>query len=1201
MNLKEIRVYGFKSFVEKTEIEFNKGITAIVGPNGCGKSNFSDAIRWVLGESRPSILRIGNMSGLIFGGTDLRKPLSFCEVSVVFDNSTRIINAPYEEVVITRKAFRSGNSEFYLNGAKCRLQDIQDLLKDTGMGREGYSIIAQGKVSEIIQNPPKKRRALFEEAAGIALYKSRKENAVKELNVATENIEKGKIVINEIEKHLGPLKEQAKKARIARDLQEELKFIEVNQYIYQTDNSEQIRGEITKKIDSYQDEVYYYERQYAEKDEQYKKHDKKIVDLEHEIGSLKNLEMQHLLKKERLLGDSNLTNEKIKHCEEEIAKMTQFIESNSNDLNQKRDEVSSLKEKASSLEILVNNSKVKLNDKQKELESVAHEIAQYAIDSSSRENQRYQALAMIADIKVNEGKYHKEIELITEDIKELKEIKNEREKSIETKTYEKQEVENKLISAVNTKENAELLRKSLSDDIANIEMSLNLLTKEITDIEGKFHGQKNYLEYLKSARESYTSFQDSVRRLIEEAKYNEQVADKIEGLLVELIKVPKDYEAAVTAILGNTLQNVVTRNDEDAKYLINVAKEKRLGVITILPIAAYKYRYLEKEYESCLREKGVIGILSDLINYDKRYDPILIGLLGRTILCDNIENAVALARRYKYGFRIVTLEGDIISNTGAITGGKRSNDTNSLLATDRKIEEMSKELDEYSNTLAIKKKQKDNKEIQLYETKQDLEKSTKALDEAKEKCFQRNQDIEKIQNEIIYLESELSTQVEKLEQKENRLEVIQSALDMVNQEKNKVSHENANISNEDAKLKIEYGEKSIKKDQLNQEITELKLKIQNAEIEISNASMNLVKLGQEIEKLKLENSDYEFARNAFTSQLKEMKDMLKNTKLTEKEEDDYQKIMQSIAEFTKDKEESKKICHDIIIRKEEILNDINNKKQLIIKQEERLVRVNESIEQLEKHIFEEYNLSYDTAQEYKRAEFNYEESISKLTNVKREISKLGPVNYNAIEESQKQQERYDKQLACVQDLITAQNNLNQVIKDLSESMLTQFNNEFEKINKNFGEVFKELFGGGKAKLVILPPDEGEDELSAGIEIDAQPPGKNVPSINALSGGEQSMTAIAILFAILKVKAVPFCILDEIDAALDDSNVYLFANYLKKFSQDTQFIVITHRQPTMQASDILNGVTMQERGVSRVVKVTISEAMESLKDQEKITG
>ncbi|MDD2227224.1 MAG: chromosome segregation protein SMC [Clostridia bacterium] len=1015
MHFEKIELIGFKSFADKIEIKFDDGITAIVGPNGCGKSNVGDAIRWVLGEQSSKNLRGTSMQDVIFSGTEKRRSLSYCEVSLFFNNSDRFFDIDFDELSVTRKIYRSGESEYLINKNQCRLKDIVTLFFDSGIGRDGYSIIGQGKVEEIISSKPESRRKIFEEAAGIAKFKSRKEEAERKLERTRENLNRLRDIVGEIERQLGPLKKQAETAKKYLDFKYHLKDLEVNAYIYQYENMGEVKAQLNTKMDGILEEL-----------------------------SLRQTELVGLNQKSvDNMEKISQIDDNIKQINNEILVLTVGFEKQIGEIKLFQERIASVKDK---------NETIK-----QDISNLENSIKKYFDEKKSKE------------IRKNElQKNAKEIEESSPEYSDL--IKN----------YSTLKVK-----AVN-----------LISKIKEEEQNINNLNAKIQVFENRHR-------LLSEMQAEFEGYAYAVKKLLKESEKNVAIKNRMVGLLASLIKVPQKFETAIEVALGAAIQNIVTTDEENAKILINYLKSNQLGRATFLPISSMKPRYISHEFRNLLSTSGCHGVAAELISYDRRIKNVVENLLGSVVLTENLDIAVNIAKKSNFAFKIVTLDGDVLNPSGAMTGGSRKSQAVNLISREREI-----------STLAT----------DIQKAKNDYEKGQNVLNDLNEKF------------------DEVQQKIGEIEKRKNSNEISEAV---------KI-----------AEIKTEIN--SIENDFV---------RIQNQIFEIESTIKT--------KNQQIENNLY-FIKKEETS----IQDMQKNSLDTENTAK-LEQLKENQEEFEQNRITLQGQLKEIDLKKEQAMQEINRINDKKFRVEMEFTKLETDAETMQQRIYEEYELTYETCLEFRREDFEIDEALSKIYELKKEISKLGYVNVNAIEDSIAICERYDEMSLQVQDLETAEADTCKIIEELSDEMSTRFLEEFEKINSNFSITFKELFGGGNAKLQLVGSD---NILEAGIDIVAEPPGKKLQNITLLSGGEKALTAIAILFAIIKLKPMPFCLLDEIEAALDESNVERFAQYLRRFSNQTQFIVITHRKPTMELADSLYGVTMEEKGVSKIVSVKLNEAI-----------
>ncbi len=1186
MSFKRLEVSGFKSFADKLKIDFNPGITAIVGPNGCGKSNVADSIRWVLGEQSAKSLRGSNMQDVIFKGSQNRKALSFCEVSLVFDNAEKIFNTDYDEVVISRKLYRSGEREYAINRTPCLLKDVTNLLHDSGIGRDGYSIIGQGKVEEIINSKPENRRAIFEEAAGIAKFKTRKEEAERKLERYKENITRLQDIMTEIEKNLKPLQKQAEDAKVFLSLRDELKILEVNSYLYQHDTTNEVKEAIQNKIDGYAQEVNLKNQQISESVARHNQSMENIKDIDREIGQIREDILNFTVALEKESGNYRLAQEKITYLGEQILRIQEDLTADTKRFEQINQELLSLQDQKTQKQNDLNNLRSQVDEIQNIYADVLDELSVLEQQADSSQAQMMSKLDEISDIKARLAKLELEKTNSIERLKELKERQNVLKQKLETsKNLEK--------DALDEKQKAEAEQKTLRQELfASQSSRKELLEEEQTerDVLAELVRNQASLEsrskMLAEMKLEYEGFNGTVRKLLVDSGKNPELKSKVVGVVAELMKVPKQYETAIEMALGSAVQNVVTKNEDDAKKLVGYLKSHNYGRATFLPINSLKPRYIPDSFANLLKSQGCFGIAANLVEYDANLKPVFQGLLGATVVVENMDVAVNLAKSSHFAFKIVTLEGDIINPAGSITGGSKKAEINNLLSRDREAEEVATKLTKLQKDILVKREL-----LKKYATLlQDIEKNIESLTQKLNDCeirleikqnayngyFERNKEFE---NEILENQSEQT----KLEAKQKF--VNEEILNMQKLGKNQ------NISS-DGKLDTTRGAQlRQKRDELNGKLTDLKVQIAMHESAISSIENDISRLVGEQGDLSesIDENQSLLAKNKATMENAKLLGESKDDKALEEKQQKIFNLKQKVADLEQAKDKIHIIISQIEEEREKLNVELAKAQEKQFQEEAKLGNIDINLENMRDRIYEDYELTYNTASLLRRDDYDHKTAVPRINELKKSISKLGFVNVNAIEDSRLMQERYDLLTKEMDDLTKAEADVMVIIKDLNTQMTEKFEVAFNKINSNFSIIFKQLFGGGNSRLVLT---EGEDVLTAGVDIIAEPPGKKLQNLTLLSGGEKALTAIAILFSILRLRPMPFCLLDEIEAALDDANVQRFAKYLHNFAQDTQFIVITHRKPTMELADSLYGVTMEEQGVSKIVSVKLSDALKT---------
>ena len=1182
MYLKRLELQGFKSFADKTVLEFRKGITGIIGPNGSGKSNISDSIRWVLGEQSMKALRGAKSLDIIFAGTQNRKSLGFAEASLVFDNSDNSLPIEYQEVTITRKIYRTGETGYYINKTPCRLKDVLELFMDTGIGKDGYSIIGQGKIDEILSNKSEDRRHIFEEAAGIVKYKIRKQESEKKLEQTKLNLLRINDILTEIEANLEPLKIQSEKEKKYLNLREELKNIEVGLFIYNIDKYKETLNELIKDEEIMQNQCNE-EEEKLEKVKSLKEELKETIDnITLQIEEMSNSGFESQKEIEMLNSDINVAKTKITNNTEnkerygkEIEEKNQRIQELEEELKQKEEKKFNLKENKEKFEKELKTKEDELAKITEKLTSKELEIEGYKKQVEENSDQKYELGTEINTQKTNLQNYDKRInqikQEITSNISELDRTRMEKEE-LSKNFYEIENSRNKTLKNIeeisNEKNEADKKIKTYEDKIRNIEDSIRMK-----------QSRRNFLVETEKEKEGYIK---SVKSLLKDCENIKELGKGMHGVLANIIEAPEELETAIEMCLGASLQNIVTDTEEEAKNLIEHLRKNNLGRASFLPITSVKGKKLEK---AKLNENGVIGIASDLVKYDKKYEQIILNLLGRTVITDTIETAIKVAKQNNYTFRIVTKTGDIINPSGAMTGGSVSKKTVNILGRSKEIEKLGKEI-----TNEEKKKE------ELIKEKENYENSIKNVIEQSKELNSKLQEIE----------IEYATEKQKILSIESSIEKIEKRIKTLKEEKETIENqikeanniiENDNKQIEELTIKIEELTKYIQEyaennkenqkyiDDLNFDITNLKISVSSfdesensiLEIqerinqEIENNKNSIKDKTEQIEKIKQDNFNLEENIKEILEKIENIKETVKNsgTKIEELKQERTQK-----SEILSKQEEQ-------ITEKFNVIEDL---KAQLVKLDVKKTKIQEDINSIINKMWEEYELTPNAVENYEKPN-NISATQKEVNRLRNEIKEIGSVNIDSIEEYKNLKDRYDFMSEQRLDLETTMNKLRKIISEMTQIMKEQFKEKFKVINKNFDEVFKELFGGGKAELKL---EDEEKILECDIEITAQPPGKKLQSMTLLSGGEKALTAIALLFAILKINPAPFCVLDEIEAALDDVNVYRYAEYLKKFAKDTQFLVITHRKGTMEVADTVYGVTMEENGISKLLSMKLKQ-------------
>ena len=1180
MYLKRLELQGFKSFADKTVLEFMPGITSVIGPNGSGKSNISDAIRWVLGEQSMKSLRGAKSNDIIFAGTQNRKSLGFAEASLVFDNEDGTLPIEYAEVTVTRKIYRSGETGYYINKVPCRLKDILELFMDTGIGKDGYSIIGQGKIDEILSNKSEDRRHIFEEAAGIVKYRTRKAESEKKLEHTKLNLLRINDILTEIESNIEPLQQQAEKAKKYLNLKEELKSIEIGLFVYNIEKYKQTLEEIINDEDimksTCNQEEGKLERIKALKEEL----KTQIDEITEKIESMQNIGFESQKEIEQLNSNISVCSTRIENNKENKTRFEKEIEEIKTKITSLEEEIKQKQAKKDNLKENRKKFEKELEEKQSELDKLTSKLSKKEIEIEEHKkkveentDKRYELQSDISTQNANAESLEKRKQQIkqeiTTNISEL-DAARLRKDEISKGFYEAESKRNSIVSSL---EKIEKQKEEASTKIKEYDTNINNLYSEmrIKDSRHKF------LVETEKEKEGYIK---SVKSLLNDCENIKDLGKGMHGVLANIISVPKEYETAIEMCLGASLQNVVTETEEDAKRLIEHLRKNNLGRASFLPITSVKGKKLEN-FKA--KEKGIIGVASDLVQFNKKYEQIILNLLGRTVIVDNMETAIKVAKQNNYSFRIITIEGDLINPSGAITGGSVAKKTVNILGRGREIESLEKEINKIKQKIEkLEKEQEEyvNSQEDLLEEVSSLEKALQEIDityaTEKQKVVAINENIERIEKRLSKLKEEtVNIDNQKIEIEEKK-KTDEEQISTINEENEKLT----NIINEFAELNKD-DQKYI--DDLNFDITNLKISVSS--FDESETSINEISdmINNDIENNKKSIENKEKQINQIEEDNKELE---KNIEETKQKIEEVKKQVQTSGQTINNLKEERTQKNEKLANKETELNDqfkiIEDLKSQMAKMEAKKSKTEEDLTVVINKLCEEYELTPNTIKEYKKPD-NIALTQKKVNNLRADIRDLGSVNVDSIEEYKTLKERYDFMCEQRLDLENTMSKLRKMIQEMTEVMKEQFKTQFEIINKNFGEVFRELFGGGKAELTLA--DE-ENILECGIDITVQPPGKKLQNMMLLSGGEKAFTAIALLFAILKINPAPFCVLDEIEAALDDVNVFRYAEYLKKFSKDTQFLVITHRKGTMEAADTVYGITMEENGISKLLSMKL---------------
>ncbi len=1181
MYLKSIEVHGFKSFAHKIVFDFHNGITGIVGPNGSGKSNVADAVRWVLGEQSAKQLRGASMQDVIFAGTQNRKPVSYAFVAITLDNADHVLPVDYEEVTVARRVYRSGESEYLLNGSTCRLKDVYELFYDTGIGKEGYSIIGQGQIERILSGKPEERRELFDEAAGIVKYKRRKAETEKKLERERENLVRINDILSELERQVVPLETQAEKARDYLKKKEELKALEVNLFLLDMEQNKQQQSEIGEKYQIADTQLQDTKNQLEKIRVQYDSLTQNLEQLEAEITQMRESLSDTAVEKGQLEGKINVLKEQIhtaQMSQEHYQNRKAVIEKDQAERTSTKQEYESKKD---ALKQQLQEVVAKRQTLQKQLADMQQTIAQCSRQIEQAKNEMIDLLNKKGTIKGNKQRHDMMLEQVNIRFAQLNQRKlrqKSEEADLETVlvTYEEalKEAEGRI---------AQCVEKEQAGSRQQREQSHKLDTKrqELEDATTAYHKAQSRLESLRNIAERYEGYGGSIRRVMEK----KETEPGLHGVVADLMQVEKKYETAIETALGGSIQNIVTQDEETAKRMVQYLKVNKYGRATFLPLTSVTSRGQSRN-ERVLAYDGVIGMANTLVKTQPVYEGIMSYLLGRVVVVDNIDHAVILAREFHYSLYIVTLEGERISPGGSIAGGAFRNSSN-LLGRKREIEELKEQAGDLQKTCS-----------RLKDQMQDIQSMLEKLRKQREENEAAKQAASLEQNTAEMNLARLREQKEESQKAVASLAAETKELDQqrkqINEEREQTAAQLEQAASREKQIEQETAQQQILLKQQQEQAQEIEKELSDVSLEEANLGQQAGFVQENVQRIQGELEKLEEERRLLVDGEKEAKaDVVKK-------ESEIKEIKQKIAEAGSDTKQMEETLAQKLTQKQTLSTeqkgffqkreDLSERQSILDKE---IFRLNSQKEKLEEkresqinYMWSEYELTLHHAADMRMEQYQDTAKIRQLIQQAKEmIRSLGDVNVNAIEEYKEVSERYTFLKGQHDDLIQAEETLIGLIEELNTGMSRQFKEKFAEIQREFDKAFQELFGGGNGTLELL---ESENILTSGIQIIAHPPGKKLQNMMQLSGGEKALTAIALLFAIQNLKPSPFCLLDEIEAALDDSNVNRFAKYLNKLTKNTQFIVITHRRGTMAAADRLYGITMQEKGVSALVSVSLIE-------------
>lgn len=1182
MYLKSIEVHGFKSFANKIVFKFHDGITAIVGPNGSGKSNVADAVRWVLGEQSAKQLRGSKMEDVIFSGTQLRKPMGYAYVAITLDNSDHQLPIDYEEVTVARRVYRSGESEYLINGNACRLRDVQELFLDTGIGKEGYSIIGQGQIDKILSGKPEDRRELFDEAAGIVKYKKRKAAAEKELAEEQLNLSRISDILSEIEKQVGPLQKQSEVAKEYLRLKEALKHLEINLFLLEYERSEKNKAEIDSRAKIVTDELEDSNKAYDNTKQEYERLEKELEQYTLEIDTKKEQKNQFLMMIQGKEGEIKLMQEKISSMLLSDSHFKQRQDSLDAEKAARKKELSEYEKELKSVSASLEEKKEQHGDSTEELQEIRHRLTDYTKTIEKCNQQILECMDQNTEIKTR-LQYFVTLEE-QNNIKKAELTQKVLSHKSEEATYQ-EEVEKCQTAHKEITERIENTRKEIAE-LENSALEWKQKAAETMSImeqtERNRIQEASRLESLRNLTERYDGYGNAIRKVME----RKNDTPGIIGVVADIIKVESKYETAMETALGGSIQNIVTKDEATAKKMVTYLKENKLGRATFLPLTSITSKAFGASQEQAVKEQGVIGYAHTLVKVEKEYEELVKYLVGRILVVDTMDHALALAKKYNYSLRIVTTDGEQLNPGGSISGGAYKNNSN-LLGRRREMEELEKKIEGFQKKIAELAEKRDSIRVERETVSKKLTTERESLQE-------------------LYLEQ--NTTSLNLSAAKERLEALQDSYKLIEQEVSSLEMKNRDNTSgakelrnqikkndelmEDAKKKTEVCNLSMERnraieEKLSEENASLALECAGLEKNLQFVNENRTRILAELERLEREQKFLKEENSSTKERIAEQEkgiDAAKQNMATWSEQ--VETLENNLKELEEKKDELSKENKNFFSKREELSKHISELDKDSFRLANQLEKLQDTMNSQANYMWEEYEITVELAKQHRDEELPGYNGIRKeIVELKSGIKALGDVNVNAIEDYKNLSERYELYNNQRNDLMEAEASLLKIIEQLDTEMRKQFEEKFAAIREQFDVVFRELFGGGKGTLELM---EDEDVLTAGIRIIAQPPGKKLQNMMQLSGGEKALTAIALLFAIQNLKPSPFALLDEIEAALDDSNVGRYAKYLHKLTKNTQFIVITHRRGTMAAADILYGITMQEKGVSTLVSVNLIE-------------
>jgi len=1186
LKLRKLEIYGFKSFADRVEMDFESGITGVVGPNGSGKSNISDAVRWVLGEQSPKTLRGGKMEDVIFNGTEKRRKLAWCEVTLVFDNEDHSLPLDFNEVAVTRRVYRNGDSEYMLNRNACRLRDIVELFRDTGIGKEGYSLIGQGRIDEILSAKSEDRRRVFEEAAGIVKYKTRKLEAEKRMENTRQNLDRVEDIIAELESRLEPLEEQSRTAREYLQLRDELKGLELNMFLVRSDRYNQKSAELRDTLTSLESSIGQAEEEIGAVTARRGATQELLAEREEQAASAREGVQTLIRDVEAHEGAIGVLREHIAATEREQQRLAAAIEGDEAAQETLRQRLTDLSARVRNETDEAETAGERLAQMTSEMTALSESLVEKERQAEELKAQRIDAINRLSDVKSEQARLSAMQSALQGRLETLKSDDSASAERLDACRSAVSEAEEKLRTERDEKARLDKALADIQQEIALAGAQFDQKGGQQRALTAERQETASRLRVLEEMQRDYEGYQNSVKQVLLQAR---RVPDSgVHGVVATLISVPRRLERAIDMVLGAALQNIVVDREEDAKRMIDFLRQGRLGRATFLPLSAVRGRTLSREERGVLSMPGCVGLASELISFDPKYQGVVDSLLGRTVVAEDLDSGIAIQRAGRHAFRLVTLEGDVMHSGGSMTGGSVTSRVTSLLSREREISEHREKLSNLTARLGALQEEIDALDGQRAALKQ---RRSALFDENRQQeiaCAREEAHLKSARDSLLQ-ETDRGDRIrEETERMREQLEDILSGLDSLQSRQAASQESSEDQQAEIARLTAEIAD-------LREALAAKRRAVADERVVQAARERGLTALNADLIRMTSEQTDFGRAldenrqkRAACETALQEDNARLRSdtTALAALRQalDGERARFSAIDGQRVEAQRTLKELGESLDRLRADLDAFTDKQH---RAELQLSRLENEFKTLSDRIWEDYELTYAGAEEFRTDDFRLAESEKRIAAIRGRIREMGAVNVGAVDEYRQTQERYDQLSSQRDDLTRAQLDLAGIIDDLMKKMESQFREQFAALNMNFKETFANLFGGGRAELQLT--DEG-DVLNCDINVIAQPPGKRLQMLSLLSGGERALTAIAILFAMLKLKPTPFCFLDEIEAALDDANIDNFAEYLRTYSRNTQFVVITHRKGTMERCDALYGIAMEEKGVSKMVSVKMSDAV-----------